>query len=424
MNPCGLFRLMPRPVGLTSLNQMTDYGRANVYDFDNSAKWVTVSDVPLLDEHTMTNDNGEPIAEVDKSALEEIARNNNRKVYDTGDPATLILGHTSDDPRAPEKPAKGFVVNYKVKPFKRDENGRVVYAIHGDYKVRHKNSHLLEDYPRRSVELWWHKKDIDPIAMLGGSSPERDLGVVLRHGRLVHVSMDRFGAKNGVRDLDSDQGEGVIRFSSRGNWSIETYTIDDKPISLRRFAKKGSGEGKVEKVMHEFKHGELHSGSKQGPKVSSRKQAVAIAMNEAGMSRNGKSKNGKPGPKRHNRECYEEDATIPGEKARYSDDLMNSQDYDGGDEFPNETEGMGAGDGGMGGDGMDNAPDETDPMLAKVFQSKQWGEMQAGIGEIKSMLEQLVGGGQGGPGGGSGAGGERLGIGDTWQARRGKWRRR
>ena len=38
--------------------------------------------------------------------------------------------------------------------------------------------------------------------------------------------------------------------------------------------------GKVEKVMHEFKHGELHSGSKTGPKVKSRKQAIAIAMSE------------------------------------------------------------------------------------------------------------------------------------------------
>jgi hypothetical protein len=33
--------------------------------------------------------------------------------------------------------------------------------------------------------------------------------------------------------------------------------------------------------MHEFKHGELHSGSKKGPMVTSRKQAVAIALSEA-----------------------------------------------------------------------------------------------------------------------------------------------
>jgi hypothetical protein len=39
--------------------------------------------------------------------------------------------------------------------------------------------------------------------------------------------------------------------------------------------------GKVAKVMGEFKAGELHSGSKSGPAVKSRKQAVAIALSEA-----------------------------------------------------------------------------------------------------------------------------------------------
>lgn len=37
---------------------------------------------------------------------------------------------------------------------------------------------------------------------------------------------------------------------------------------------------KIEKVLHEFKHGALHSGSKHGPKVKSRAQAIAIAMSE------------------------------------------------------------------------------------------------------------------------------------------------
>lgn len=39
--------------------------------------------------------------------------------------------------------------------------------------------------------------------------------------------------------------------------------------------------GKVQKVMHEFKTGELHSGSKKGPVVKNRKQAIAIALSEA-----------------------------------------------------------------------------------------------------------------------------------------------
>ncbi len=39
----------------------------------------------------------------------------------------------------------------------------------------------------------------------------------------------------------------------------------------------------VERVMHEFKHGELRSGT-SGQKVKDRKQAIAIALSEAGAS--------------------------------------------------------------------------------------------------------------------------------------------
>lgn len=41
---------------------------------------------------------------------------------------------------------------------------------------------------------------------------------------------------------------------------------------------------KVEKVMHEYKEGTLHSG-KGGPVVKSRKQAIAIALSEQRAAR-------------------------------------------------------------------------------------------------------------------------------------------
>lgn len=45
--------------------------------------------------------------------------------------------------------------------------------------------------------------------------------------------------------------------------------------------RKSAGDAKVKKVMHEFKEGELRSGSETGPKVVSEKQAIAIALSEA-----------------------------------------------------------------------------------------------------------------------------------------------
>lgn len=59
--------------------------------------------------------------------------------------------------------------------------------------------------------------------------------------------------------------------------------------------KMGKAASKVAKVMGEYKAGTLHAGMnpkgpKKAPKATSRKQAIAIALSEAGMARKGKKK--------------------------------------------------------------------------------------------------------------------------------------
>ena len=51
---------------------------------------------------------------------------------------------------------------------------------------------------------------------------------------------------------------------------------------------KRPGKAKMRKTMHEYKHGTLHSGSKTGPKVKSRKQAIAIGMSQQRKASRGK----------------------------------------------------------------------------------------------------------------------------------------
>ena len=52
-----------------------------------------------------------------------------------------------------------------------------------------------------------------------------------------------------------------------------------KKSSSKKSGGSAKGRGKVEKVMHEYKEGELKSGGRK--RVTNRKQAIAIALSEA-----------------------------------------------------------------------------------------------------------------------------------------------
>lgn len=90
----------------------------------------------------------------------------------------------------------------------------------------------------------------------------------------------RFAARRGMRGvgpLAAGALAGYATFqAARGAGTYVGRKIDQ---AVGRVFK-----GSVEQTMHEYKHGQLHSGSKKGPLVRSRAQAVAIALSQAGKS--------------------------------------------------------------------------------------------------------------------------------------------
>jgi len=62
---------------------------------------------------------------------------------------------------------------------------------------------------------------------------------------------------------------------------------------LKPNAPKEAKQKRVRNELHKFKEGTLHSGSLKGAKVIDRKQAVAIALSEAGLSKKDKKRTAK-----------------------------------------------------------------------------------------------------------------------------------
>lgn len=324
------------------------YGAANRFDFDNPSKWVTVPDVKVLDEHELDGEDGKPAAYVDRSVLEEIAANNNNRVLATGDPAPLIVGHTSDDPQAPERPVVGYAVNYKVKE-SRDATGKVSYAIHTDYKVRPDKEHVIEDFPRRSVELWLGRRELDPIALLGGTTPERDLGVIIRKSRISGFTLDRTVSRNGTRSLERNEGP-VLQYSKKRGQVI-------------RYAMKTDECGDDDESMN-YSHGENTMKTMKGKSVKA------------------------PGGPVKTKHSYEADP----DNEMATDDLPPDMS---GSEDDTDID--------MGGGEEQPDPAGEDPAIAAIFQSKAFGDMltQALRTALPAALEELLaqeeGGGAGGP---------------------------
>jgi hypothetical protein len=139
------------------------------------SQYVLKDNVPILDEHVLLDEDGDPITTLDERKLRAIAAKANRRVAETGDEVPIVIGHTRDgapEDRQPE--IVGYARGFKVIPFAR--TGKKCLAAL--FRFMRDKLDKVRQFPRRSIELWLSDWKIDPISLLGATTPERDLGLL------------------------------------------------------------------------------------------------------------------------------------------------------------------------------------------------------------------------------------------------------
>lgn len=146
------------------------------------SQYTLIPRVAVLDETTLPvpkrgGEEGEyEFFQVDGPFLEKVAFNGNRRESDTGDMTPIVIGrHTKKGAAETSQPEiVGWARNWSTG--KLGNTTRT--AAFADFWIKNEDVERVRKYPRRSAEIWRGRAEIDPIALLGATTPERDLGLL------------------------------------------------------------------------------------------------------------------------------------------------------------------------------------------------------------------------------------------------------
>lgn len=207
-------------------------------DFYESSDWFVVRGVPILDEHSLPVGNDGRAMKFDRNRLSEIAAHNQRRIDDTGDATPIVIGHTPrkapDGKTTEQVPVVGFAKNFRIGTIGKLKPRAAILV---DKWFPKDKAEEIRKYPRRSIELWPSDGTIDPISILGGETPMRDLGL-MHYSRdsnrpdekpllFSHSSESPFRYSHG--SIEADLDEAVIEDSLDTNTEPEAMS-DQGPI--------------------------------------------------------------------------------------------------------------------------------------------------------------------------------------------------
>ncbi len=149
-------------------------------DTHEEGDFVVYSDVPVFKEHSRRIRFGDELRSIKFSAqdMERICEKNNERIAETNDFVPIILNHTREDGSI-EPEVVGF-----AGPFRTGQIGKKnpVTGILARMRFFKQDAERVKKFPRVSVEYWHSASDpsggfLDPIALLGATTPELDLGI-------------------------------------------------------------------------------------------------------------------------------------------------------------------------------------------------------------------------------------------------------
>jgi hypothetical protein len=206
------------------------------------------SPVAILDEHELKDDRGKVLGYLSASCLQRIADNHNRLFDETGDEIPLVIGHTDDDSPEKEQPeVVGFASKFQVKKFFNTKKK----ALYCTWKIYKDKLHLLRKFPRRSVELWLDRWEVDPISLLGATTPDRRLGLVKMAAEGNHLTCEMSGD---LMNDSSDTAQEVVALLQQSEvWKF----MEQAMPALQQMLGQGQAGGGGEEFGGQADEGEL-----------------------------------------------------------------------------------------------------------------------------------------------------------------------
>jgi hypothetical protein len=212
------------------------------------SKFVVIPDVPVVD--TFDLDTGTDSFAFSPEFLARCVENGNRRERETGDLCPIVLGRTATGhtvaglPETMQPKVVGYARNWKL--------GRLLntdrVAAHADFWVYKEDLAEVKKYPRRSAEVWRGRAEIDPISLLGATTPHRDLGMLpVSLSRPAEIPV-RFTRDENLTMPDDDKN-GTVPKATPGNEDLLaemrkiSAALSDVVARLDKMAGGTGGEG-------------------------------------------------------------------------------------------------------------------------------------------------------------------------------------